>query len=250
MPNSAIKLNDHTLARVLIDHSPEDPRKINAEGDAAEGFFVYDIDLIEGTRSEESPAADWFKTFRKLVYRHEPAVALRAMNILRSLGVELPGYIGLRRYRGYTPGDWADLVISGPTEEQAESYYKTYAAWARGDVYGINLERKCPITGGWFTLPDEDLPLWGIYWTGDAEFAEEVRSHAEEQWNLEAEPLSEEGESIQNRRQLEAVIGEKIERFELLQKAEGESLSGKLAIEIFKLYADLVEEYSDALENS
>lgn len=250
MPNSVIQLNGHTVARVLIDHSPEDPRKINAEGDAAEGFFVYDIDLIGGTRSDEPAVADWFKAFRKLSYKHTPEIALRAMGILRSLGADLPGYIGLRDYKGYSQGDWATMVISGPTEDQAESYYKTYAAWARGDVYGITLERKCPVTGGWFTLPDEDLTLWGIYWTGDSEFAEEVRAHAEEHWDLEAEPLSEEGESLQNRRRLEAVIGEKIERFELLATAEGKSISSELATEIFKLYADLVEEYSDALENS
>lgn len=249
MNTSSVELNGHTVARILIDHSPEDPRKMNREADEAEGFFIYDIDLIQGTRSDELPIG-WFKIFRRIAYKHSPEIALRAMGILRSMGADLPEYIGLRNYRGHTQGEWATMLISGPTEEQAESFYQTYAAWARGDVYGVFLERKCPITGGWFSTEDERLPIWGIYATDRSSIEIQVREFAEEYWDIEAEPISEEGESLQKRRQLEAVIGENIERFELLATAEGESLSNELATKIFKLYADLVEEYSNALEES
>lgn len=247
MDTSSIRLNGHTVARILIDPAPFDPRGINREMDEAEGLYICDVDLIGGTRNE-SPVPRWFRTFRQIAYKVGIDGAIRAMNILRSMGADLPPYIGVRNYRGYSQGDWADLVISGPDEGTAEGYYQTYAAWARGDVYGIMLERKCPITGGWFTVDDE-LALYGNYWTGIGSFEAEIREIAELNWDLDEEPVSEEGEVLVQRRELKAEIDRKIERYALLATAQGDTTSS-LAREIFAGYEallQLTEEAADEL---
>lgn len=237
MNTSSIRLNGHTVARILIDTAPFDPREINREMDEAKGLYIGDIDLIGGARGD-SAAPSWLHAFRQLTYKFNTDTALRAMNILRSMGVELPGYIGVRNYRGYSQGDWADLVISGPDEGTAEGYYQTYAAWARGDAYGIMLERKCPITGGWFTVEDE-MALYGNYWTGIGSFEAEVREIAELNWNLDEEPVSEEGEALVARRELKADIDRKIERYTLLAIAQDDTTL-ELAWEIFASYEGLL----------
>lgn len=237
MDTQSIRLNGHTVARILIDPAPLDPREINREMDEAEGLYIGDIDLIVGTRGD-SAAPSWFHAFRQLTYKLNTDTALRAMNILRSMGAKLPGYIGVRNWRGYAPGAWAGIVVAGPNEETAEGYYQTYAAWARGDVYGIMLERKCPVTGGWFTVEDE-LALYGNYWTGIGSFEEEVREIAEFNWNLDEEPVSEEGKALVARRELKADIDRKIERYTLLATAQGDTTLD-LAREIFAGYESLL----------
>jgi len=245
MLNTTVELNDFTAARVIEDSTAEDPRITNLEGDAAEGIFILDIggDLANAKVIEPG----WFKTFQEISHRHSARKAVRAMNILRGLGADIPASIDLRLYQGHAQSDWADLVISGPTAEVAQGAYETFAAWARGDVYGILIERKCPVTGDWFSSED-DLPLFGIYCTKDLEFYEEVRAVAAEHFDLEARPISEAGRLDQERDTAKDSIRELLGYFKTLEDQDGGSSElSNAAREIIIAQAKLISSLEDEL---
>ena len=245
MLNTTVKLNDFTSARVISDTTAEDPRLINLEGDAAEGIFVLDIEGDLANAKVIEPA--WFKTFREISYRHSARKALRAMNILRELGADIPAFLDLRLYRGHSQSDWADLVISGPTVEIAQGAYETFTAWARGDVYGIVIERKCPVTGDWFTVEDE-LPLFGIYCTKDLEFYDEVRAVAAEHFDLDELPVSEAGKLDAERETLKDSIRDLLTLFKTLEdKNDGSSELSNTAREIMIAQATIITSLEDEL---
>lgn len=241
METTTIQLNDHTVATVLLDPSPQDPRGFSPADDLIEGYAVYDVN-----RAYSNEKMDWFRTFRDIYLKINVDVALRSMDILRSMGVQLPAYIGVRGYSGYSQSDWANFVISGPTEEAAESYYQTFAAWLRGDVFGIQLERKCPVTGGWFTAENEDA-VFGFYWDG-SDLEAFVRAEAESNWDLDAQPISEAGNRAKQRDGLDSKIGAKLQAFFDLEESVGASPLSDIAREIFTLYSELGEEYLIELE--
>lgn len=245
MLNTTVKLNDFASARVISDTTAQDPRLLNLEGDAAEGIFILDIQGDQANAKMIVPS--WFTTFQEIALRHRASVAVRAMDILRDLGADIPAYIGTRLYQGYSQGDWADLVISGPTAEVAQGAYDTFAAWARGDVYGIFIEHKCPVTGDWFTMEDE-LPLFGIYCTKDLDFYNEVRAVAAEHFDLDSRPVSETGKLDQERETIKESVRDLLAFFKSLEDQNGGSSElSKTAREIMLAQAKLITSLEDEL---
>lgn len=247
MLNTTVKLNDFASARVISDTTAQDPRLFNLEDDAAEGIFV--LDLLSDQANAGLIVPSWFKSFQEIDARHGYERAIRAMNILRNFGAAIPAYISKRLYQGYSQGDWADLVISGPTAEIAQSAYDRFVTWARGDVYGILIERKCPVTGDWFTVEDE-FPLFGIYCTKDLEFYGDVRAVAAEHFDLEARPVSEAGKLTEERQLSKNTVVELSVLLTLLEdQAGGSSELSRTAREIIaeqeKIIASLEEEVSE-----
>jgi len=247
MLNTTVKLNDFASARVISDTTAEDPRLTNLKGDAAEGIFI--LNLEDRRANADLIVPSWFKSFQEIDIRLGSERATRAMSILRSLGADIPAYISKRLYQGYSQGDWADLVISGPSAEIAQGAYERFAAWTRGDVYGIIVERKCPVTGDWFTVEDE-LPLFGIYCTKDLEFYGEVRAVAAEHFDLDARPVSEAGKLTEERQLSKNTVVELGVLLTLLEdQAGGSSELSRTAREIIaeqdKIIASLEEEVAE-----
>lgn len=73
----------------------------------------------------------------------------------------------IREWRGYSKGDWATHLVLWDAEKGA-NVYETYAAWLRGDVFGViletwvgyaNMNDPDDIHYEW----DEQEALWGCY---------------------------------------------------------------------------------------
>ena len=172
---------------------------------------------------------------------------------IRAEHSDLPGYIGPRDWDGHQQGEWMIVLISGPTEEAAESYFQTWATWARGDVYEVRIERKCPITNSWFTSEDDE-PITNFYKESSRPLEESVRELVERKFDVNTRKVSIRGEAIMRQSELTSEIHEAKSAFANLGHAGGmfshitATDVAASAENIFNLYNQLVEALEDQIE--
>ncbi len=250
----SVRLNEHTIARLIFDGS-EDPRFIDLLGDLAQGIGVYSLRLdnaeLDGRFLAPVPEARipaWVTVFRAVYERHDEKVALRAMGILRSLGAELPGYIGFEEDHSHSDSyQWNEQVFSGPTEEIARRHFFKNEAWGRGEVVAFLIERKCPVTKEWFTVEGE-TPVYGVYILRGETMEAVVRRAAAECFDLDAEPISDEGQRILERKHVSETIQAKRASFDRLATAANQRLLTDSAESIFAEYELLILKLQEELE--
>lgn len=251
----SVRLNEHTIARLIFDIT-DDPRFIDLLGDLAQGIGVYSLRLdnseLDGRFLAPVPEAripGWFTAFRAIYERHGQEVALRAMGILRSLGAELPGFIGFEEDHSHSDSyQWNEQVFSGPSEEIARKHFLKQEAWGRGEVVAFVLERKCPVTQEWFTVEDEK-PVYGVYILRGEIMETVIRRAAAECFDLDDEPISEEGQRILERKHVSETIRAKRASFDRLATAADQRLLTDSAEAIFAEYELLILKLQEELED-
>lgn len=74
--------------------------------------------------------------------------------------------IALYQYRGYSQGDWLDILAISEGEGDPVRWCDSWASWARGDVYTVRAEHSSPCSLGhihWGSADDDIMELGGIY---------------------------------------------------------------------------------------
>lgn len=244
-----IKINDHVVVKAIRSIDPENPLTWDPPGDRAAGFGVATIACPDGLR-HTYPTMQWQKDF--IENFKSQSLSNESIEEFRSSTVDAPGYIGIRDWNGHQQGEWMTVVISGPNKEAAESYYQTWASWARGDVYDLRVERKCPITNSWFTS-DEDEPVFHTYVDGRS-LEEWVREEAEVNFEVNARMVSKRGEAILKQSELTSQIHEAKAAFANITHAREmfAHVSSADIVEsaqnIFDLYDKLAESFEEQIE--
>lgn len=238
---STLKINDHTNVVAARTVSPESPLSWDPAVDMAAGYGIATL-----TRSKRmmkvQPTMEWQRELVEKVST-EGVEAEDAIESLRSSGAVLPGYIGLRSWKGSSQDLWMDVVISGPDRELAEEYYRVWSSWARGDVYDLSLNRKCPVTGEWFTDSLEERLTEAVYLNPGTleEFEDTILAAAETNFDTKLEPVSPRGKEILRRRELRDLISE--EKVKLAHLADADVM--EVANRIFALCDQLSREPVD-----
>lgn len=246
-----IQINDHVVAVVLPDYNTESPLLWDRASDRAQGFGIATITCPAGLR-HTYPTMQWQKEFIELA----KSSALDFSTILdrvRAESVDVPGYTGTREWNGHQQGEWMTVLISGPTEEAAESYYQTWATWARGDVYKVGIERKCPITNGWFTCEDDE-PITSFYKESARSLEESVRELVEREFEVNARKVCKRGEAILQQSELTSQIHEAKALFAQINEAKAmfahvrSSDITESAKNIFDMYDKLVAALEEQID--
>lgn len=237
-----LQINDHVVAIVLkSSYDTESPLKWDPVSDRAQGFGIATIACPAGLR-HTYPTMQWQKEFIKLAT--SSAVQFdQILDHVRAESVDVPGYTGTREWNGHQQGEWMTVLISGPTEEAAESYYQTWATWARGDVYDVRIERKCPITNSWFT-PEDDEPISNFYKEPSRPLEESVRELVEREFEVNARKVCKRGEAILEQSELTSQIHEAKAMFNHVRSSD----ITESAKNIFDMYEKLVAALEEQIE--
>lgn len=67
------------------------------------------------------------------------------------------------KHRGYSQSDWATVLVEADNEDTARRDFEQWSGWARGDVYGVEIQREEYDSDDdeWYEVGLADA-LWGI----------------------------------------------------------------------------------------
>lgn len=172
----------HARFVVWQDTDAEDPRAW--QDDASAQTLIYSANRGSSPDSTDDAASPVMAAFMQHYTEHGDADAALIL-ARRYARIWSPGWkIDTYSARGYSQGDWWDLVtVTGPDAGDPSDYSQEWEQWARGDVYSVMRETFMPCEtpdtchgdeeSHWWSVTDqgiESLVIGGIY-ADDAEDA-------------------------------------------------------------------------------
>ena len=139
-----------------------------------------------------------------------------------------------------------------PRQLNAHTYTTLLILRSSGKArFAVAVDRKCPVTGDWFNeieLPIEGKNLNSLNSLNSSSVKELIRTTVLANCDLDARPISEEGQRRQAQAATEESIDGLIAQFRLALGPDSQVL-GELGEEIFARYSDLLAAQKAELED-